>query len=106
MQMSCSHLLAVTLDSTCLNKTASSKEEWPEDDTTRVLDNKVLVGPANSRVVLVPVGFRKTPTSKPTPTEFLAYCNNGKRELNQHILPVVYHNGAWFHIIPTKTGFY
>ena len=96
----------MTLDSTFLNKIASSKEEWPEDDTTRVPDNEVLAGPANSRVVVVPVGFRKTPTSKPTPTEFLAYCDNGKRELNQRILPVAYHNGAWFRIVPTKTGLY
>ena len=69
-------------------------------------NDKILAGPANSWVVVVPVGFRKTLTAKPTPTVFLAYCNNGRKELNQYILPIVYHNGAWFHIVSRRTGFY
>ena len=97
----------MTLDSTFLFKTASSsKDPYPEDETTRVPDDEVLRGPANSRVVTVPKGYKRTPTAQPTPREFLAYCNNGQKELDEYALPVAHHNRQWYRIVPRATGFY
>ena len=44
--------------------------------------------------------------AQPTPWEFLAYCDNRQRELNQYALPVAYRNRVWYHIIPRATRFY
>ena len=97
----------MTLDSTFLFKTASSsRDPYPEDETTRVPDDEVLRGPANSRVVIVPKGYKRMPTARPTPREFLAYCNNGRKELDEYALPVAYHQGLWYRIVPGTTGFY
>ena len=97
----------MTFDSTFLFKTASSsRDPYPEDETTRVPDNEVLRGPANLRVVIVPKGYKRTPTARPTPREFLAYCNNGRKELNEYALPVAYYQGLWYRIVPQTTGFY
>ena len=85
---------------------SSSSDPFPEDDTTRVPDKDLLKGPTNSRVVVVPIGYKQTPTSKPTSQEFLVYCNNGKKIIDQYALSVVHYNGMWHHIVPRATGFY
>ena len=97
----------VSLDLTFLFKTASSSTDlFPEDDTTRVPDEELLKGPTNSQVVVVPVGYKQTPTSKPTSREFLMYCNNGKKIIDQYALSVAHYNSVWHHVIPRATGFY
>ena len=97
----------MTLDSTFLFKTASSSTDpFPEDDTTRVPDEDLLKGPSNSRVVVVPIGYKRTPTSKPTTREFLVYCNNGKKIIDQYALSVAHYNGVWHRVVPRATGFY
>ena len=97
----------MTLDSTFLFKMASSSTDpFPEDDTTRVPDEDLLKGPSNSRVVVVPIGYKRTPTSKPTTQEFLVYCNNGKKIIDQYALSVVHYNGMWHRVVPRATGFY
>ena len=85
---------------------SSSSKQYPEDDTTRVPDDKVLSRPTNSQIVIVPAGYKWTPTSQPTLKEFLAYCNNRKKILDQYTLSVAYHNAVWHQIIPQSTGFY
>ena len=85
---------------------SSSSDQYLEDSTTRVLDDKVLEGPTNSRIVIVPAGYKQTPIAQPTPREFLAYCDNGWKQLNQYALPVAYHNGVWHWIVPQSTEFY
>ena len=84
----------------------SSRDPYPEDETIRVPDDEVLRGPANWQVVIVPKGYKRTPTARPTPREFLAYCNNDQRELDEYALPVAYHEGLWYRIVPQTTGFY
>ena len=97
----------MTLDSTFLFKTASSSTDpFPEDDTTRVPDEDLLKGPSNSRVVVVPIGYKHTPTSKPTTREFLVYCNNGKKIIDQYALSVAHYNGVWHRVVPRASGFY
>ena len=97
----------VTLDSTFLFKTASSSTDlFPEDDTTRVPDKDLLKGPTNSQVVVIPIGYKRMPTSKPTTREFLVYCNNGKKIIDQYALSVAHYNGVWHRIVPRATGFY
>ena len=97
----------MTLDSTFLFKTASSSTDpFPEDETTRVLNEDLLKGPSNSRVVVVPIGYKRTPTSKPTTREFLVYCNNGKKVIDQYTLSVAHYNGVWHRIVPRASGFY
>ena len=97
----------MTLDSTFLFKTASSSTDpFPEDDTTRVPDEDLLKGPSNSRVVVVPIGYKRTPTSKPTAREFLVYCNNGKKIIDQYALSVAHYNGVWHRVVPRASGFY
>ena len=97
----------MTLDSTFVLKTASSSTDpFPEDDTTRVPDEDLLKGPNNSRVVKVPIRYKRMPTSKPTTCEFLVYCNNGRKIIDQYALSVVHYNGVWHRVIPRATGFY
>ena len=97
----------MTLDSTFLFKTASSSTDpFLEDDTTRVPDKDLLKGPTNSRVVVVPIGYKRTPTSKPTSRELLVYCNNRKKIIDQYTLSVAHYNGVWHQVVPRATGFY
>ena len=97
----------MTLDSTFLFKTASSSlDPFLEDDTTRVPDKDLLKGPTNSQVVVVSIGYKQTPTSKPTSQEFLVYCNNGKKIIDQYALSVAHYNRVWHHVVPRATGFY
>ena len=85
---------------------SSSTDPFPEDDTTRVPDEDLLKGPTNSRVVVVPIGYKRMPTSKPTSREFLVYCNNGRRVIDQYALSVAHYNGVWHRVVPRATGFY
>ena len=85
---------------------SSSNNQYLEDSTTRVPDDEILGGPTNSRIVVVPAGYKWIPTAWPTPQEFLVYCDNRQKEVNQYMLPIAYHNKVWHCIIPWGTGFY
>ena len=85
---------------------SSSTDPFPEDDTTRVPDEDLLKGPRNLRVVVVPIGYKRTPTLKPTTHEFLVYCNNGKKIINQYVLSVAHYNSMWHRVVPRASGFY
>ena len=85
---------------------SSSTDPFPEDNTTRVPDEDLLKGPTNSRVVVVPIGYKRTPTSRPTSREFLVYCDNGRKVINQYMLSVAHYNGVWHRVVPRATGFY
>ena len=85
---------------------SSSADPFPEDDTTRMPDDELLKGPTNLWVVVVPIGYKWTPASQPTTQEFLVYCDNGWKQINQYALSVAHHNGVWHRVVPWNTGFY
>ena len=85
----------MTLDSTFLNKTASSSKGKASRKTIKLSDEELLRGNRNTRIRIIPANDPDNHANTP----LQIFCDSEEKILNDHSIIVCEYEGTWHQVI-------